>query len=64
MADVMAHRDLEIITAAILTAGQQAGAGGNRADRTVSDFWDVLEEVRKQNVLLRATDHPQARRPS
>ena len=52
------YTQFEQIIAAILTAGQHAGAGGQNPHRTVGEFWEVLEEVRMQKVLLRPTGHP------
>ncbi len=49
---------LEHIIAAILTNGQQAATGSQNAHRTVGAYWEMLEEVRMQKVLLRPTAHP------
>ncbi len=49
---------LEHIIAAILTNGQQAATGTQNAHRTVGVYWEILEEVRMQKVLLRSTEHP------
>ncbi len=54
----LSYPQFEQIIAAILTVGHQSGTGTQNPHRTVSEFWEILEEVRMQKVLLRSTEHP------
>ena len=56
--DELSHPQLEQIIAAILTAGQHAGTGGQNPHRTVGEFKEILKEVQNQKVLLRSTERP------
>ncbi len=54
----LSYPQFEQVIAAILTVGHQAGTGAQNPHRTVHEFWEILEEVRLQKVLLRSTEHP------